>query len=75
MVPNVKGIEKMTLREIAEETERLIEDARTNKLSPDYLSGGTFTVTTDHSLVDGALSAKFLKEVVDIIENPYLLIN
>lgn len=33
------------------------------------------SLTTDHSLVDGALSAKFLKEVVDIIENPYLLIN
>lgn len=124
MVPNVKEIEKMTLREIAVQTERLIEDARTNKLSPDYLSGGTFTITnigmfgvesfspiinkpevailginkiadkpvvinkeivirpmmnlsltTDHSLVDGALSAKFLKEIVDIIENPYLLID
>lgn len=124
MVPNVKEIEKMTLREIAVQTEKLIEDARTNKLSPDYLSGGTFTITnigmfgiesfspiinkpevailginkiaekpvvvnkeivirpmmnlsltTDHSLVDGALSAKFLKEIVDIIENPYLLID
>lgn len=124
MVPNVKGIEKMTLREIAVQTEKLIEEARTNKLSPDYLSGGTFTITnigmfgiesfspiinkpevailginkiaekpvvrnkeivirpmmnlsltTDHSLVDGALSAKFLKEIVDIIENPYLLID
>lgn len=124
MVPNVKGIEKMTLREIAEETERLIEQAKTNKLNPDHLSGGTFTITnigmfgmdsftpiinkpevailginriadkpvalnkqvvirpmmnlsltTDHSLVDGALSAKFLKEIKDIIENPYLLID
>ncbi|MDF2948197.1 MAG: PdhC [Sedimentibacter sp.] len=124
MVPNVKEIEKMTLREIAVQTEKLIEDARTNKLSPDYLSGGTFTITnlgmfgiesfspiinkpevailginkiaekpvvvnkeivirpmmnlsltTDHSLVDGALSAKFLKEIVEIIENPYLLID
>lgn len=123
MVPNVKGIEKMTLREISAETEKLIENARTNKLNPDNLTGGTFTITnigmfgtesftpiinkpevailginriidkpivinkkivirpmmnlsltTDHSLVDGALSAKFLKEVVDMIENPYLLI-
>ncbi len=124
MVPNVKGAEKMTLREIAAETERIIEEARTNRLSPDYLSGGTFTITnlgmfgmesftpiinkpevailginkimekpvavngqvvirpmmnlsltTDHSLVDGALSAKFLREIVDIIENPYLLLD
>ncbi len=124
MVPNVKGIEKMTLREIAQATEILIEQAKANKLSPDYLSGGTFTITnigmfgvdsftpiinkpevailginritdkpvalnkqvvvrpmmnlsltTDHSLVDGALSAKFLKELKDIIENPYLLID
>jgi pyruvate dehydrogenase E2 component (dihydrolipoamide acetyltransferase) len=124
MVPNVKGIEKMTLKEIAGETEKLIEDARTNKLNPDYLSGGTFTITnigmfgmesftpiinkpevailginrivdkpvalnkevvirpmmnlsltTDHSLVDGAMSARFLREIVDIIENPFLLID
>ncbi len=124
MVPNVKGAEKMTLKEIAAETERIIEEARTNRLSPDYLSGGTFTITnlgmfgmesftpiinkpevailginkimekpvavngqvvirpmmnlsltTDHSLVDGALSAKFLREIVDIIENPYLLLD
>ncbi|WP_312700729.1 dihydrolipoamide acetyltransferase family protein [Sedimentibacter sp.] len=124
MVPNVKGLESMTLREIAEETERLIEGARSNKLVPDDLSGGTFSITnigmfgmdsftpiinrpevailginriadkpvvvdkrivvrpmmnlsltTDHSLVDGALSAKFLSEIKQIIENPYLLID
>lgn len=123
MVPNVKGTENMSLREIAEETEKLIEAAKTNKLSPDSLSGGTFTITnlgmfgmesftpiinkpevailginkiidkpvalnkqvvirpmmnlsltTDHSLVDGALSAKFLSEIKEMIENPYLLI-
>jgi pyruvate dehydrogenase E2 component (dihydrolipoamide acetyltransferase) len=123
MVPNVKGTENMSLREIAEETEKLIEAAKTNKLSPDSLNGGTFTITnlgmfgmesftpiinkpevailginkiidkpvalnkhvvirpmmnlsltTDHSLVDGALSAKFLSEIKEMIENPYLLI-
>lgn len=124
MVPNVKGLESMTLKEIAEETERLIENARTNKLNPDDLFNGTFSITnigmfgmdsftpiinrpevailginriadkpvvvdkrvvvrpimnlsltTDHSLIDGALSAKFLSEVKQIIENPYLLID
>lgn len=124
LVPNVKGTDKKTLREIAQETEQLIDDARTNKLNPDNLAGGTFTITnigmfgmdsftpiinkpevailginrivdkpvvvnkqivirpmmnlsltTDHSLVDGVLSAKFLSEVKEIIENPYLLID
>lgn len=124
IVPNVKGIDKKTLREIAQETEQLIEEARTNKLNPDNLTGGTFTITnigmfgmdsftpiinkpevailginrivdkpvvidkqivirpmmnlsltTDHSLVDGALSAKFLSEIKEMIENPYLLID
>jgi len=124
MVPNVKGLETMTLKEIAEETETLIENARINKLNPDDLFNGTFTITnigmfgmdsftpiinrpevailginrivdkpvaidkrvvvrpmmnlsltTDHSLVDGALSAKFLSEIKEFIENPYLLID
>ncbi|MEL7649483.1 MAG: dihydrolipoamide acetyltransferase family protein [Sedimentibacter sp.] len=124
MVPNVKCVERMSLREIAQETENIIEEARSNKLSPDSLSGGTFTITnigmygmdsftpiinkpevailginriaekpvainkqvairpmmnlsltTDHSLVDGAMSAKFLNEIKEMIENPYLLID
>lgn len=124
IVPNVKAIEKMTLREISSETEKLIENARTNQLSPDDLIGGTFTITnigmfgmesftpiinkpevailgintiadkpvvinkeitirpmmnlsltTDHSLIDGVLSAKFIREIKQIIENPYLLID
>lgn len=124
MVPNVKEIDKKTLLDIAKETEQLIEEARTYKLNPDCLTGGTFTITnigmfgmdsftpiinkpevailginkiadkpvvvdkqivirpmmnlsltTDHSLVDGALSAKFLSEIKKMIENPYLLIN
>lgn len=124
VVPNVKCVEKMSLREIAEETEKVIEETRTNRLSPDSLSGGTFTITnigmygmdsftpiinkpevailginriaekpvainkqvvirpmmnlsltTDHSLVDGAMSARFLNEIKEMIENPYLLID
>ena len=124
MVPNIKGIEKMSLREIAEETEKVIEAAKANRLNPDSLRGGTFTITnigmfgmdsftpiinkpevailginkisdkpvalnkqvlirpmmnlsltTDHSLVDGVMSAKFLNEIKNMIENPYLLID
>lgn len=124
LVPNVKGIDKKTLKEIAKETEQLVEAARNNRLNPDNLAGGTFTITnigmlgmdsftpiinkpevailginrivekpivvdkqivirsmmnlsltTDHSLVDGALSARFLSEIKKMIENPYLLID
>ena len=45
LVPNVKDIQEKSLLEIAKETERLIEDARTGRLSPDHLEGGTFTLT------------------------------
>lgn len=124
VVPNVKEIDRKTLKEISQETEQLIEEARTGKLNPDNLAGGTFTITnigmfgmdsftpiinkpevailginrivdrpviidkqivirpimnlcltTDHSLVDGALSARFLSEIKQMIENPYMLID
>ncbi|HHV46840.1 MAG TPA: 2-oxo acid dehydrogenase subunit E2 [Tissierellia bacterium] len=45
LVPNVKDIQEKSLLEIAKETEKLIEDARTGRLSPDHLEGGTFTLT------------------------------
>ncbi len=92
MVPNVKGAEKMTLREISSETERItpiinkpeVAILGINKImeKPVAVNGQVvirpmmnLSLTTDHSLVDGALSAKFLREIVDIIENPYLLLD
>ena len=45
LVPNVKDIQEKSLLEIAKETEKLIEDAREGRLSPDHLEGGTFTLT------------------------------
>lgn len=45
LVPNVKNVEAKPLLAIAEETERLIGEARSNKLLPDDMSFGTFTIS------------------------------
>lgn len=45
IVPTVKNVEKKELFQIAKETEGLIERAHSNKLTPDDISGGTFTIT------------------------------
>lgn len=45
LVPNVKNVESKLLLTVAEETEKLISDARSNRLSPDDMSSGTFTIT------------------------------
>src|SRR5260370_24377865 len=45
IVPVLHNVEKRGMLDIARETRRLAEAARTNKLKPDDLSGGTFTVS------------------------------
>lgn len=45
LVPNVKNVELKPLLAVAEETEKLIGEARSNKLLPDDMSLGTFTIT------------------------------
>lgn len=45
VVPNVKVVQSKTLREIAVETDSLVEAARTNGLTMDDITGGTFTIT------------------------------
>lgn len=45
LVPNIKNIQAKSLLELAVETEKIIEKARKGTLSPDYLEGGTFTLT------------------------------
>lgn len=45
LVPNVKNIDKMKLKEISVETENLIEQAKSGMPNPDTLEGGTFTIT------------------------------
>jgi pyruvate dehydrogenase E2 component (dihydrolipoamide acetyltransferase) len=45
LVPNVKAVQEKSLLEIAEETERLVEQARSGKLALEDMQGGTFTIT------------------------------
>lgn len=45
IVPVIKGVDKLTLREIGERAFELVERTRSGKLKPDDISGGTFTVT------------------------------
>jgi pyruvate dehydrogenase E2 component (dihydrolipoamide acetyltransferase) len=45
MVPVIKNVDQKSLREFGEEFRALVEQARTGRISPDHLSGGTFTIT------------------------------
>ncbi len=45
IVPVLHNADKRGILDIARETRRLAEAARTNKLKPDDLSGGTFTIS------------------------------
>jgi pyruvate/2-oxoglutarate dehydrogenase complex dihydrolipoamide acyltransferase (E2) component len=125
IVPVVKNADKKTLAEISKEVKSLVEKARTNKLTADEITGGTFTVsnvgavgagysyetpiinqpesailltgaitdrvvarddqicirpvltysfTYDHRLVDGAVAARFMADLVRLLENPSLLL-
>ena len=124
IVPVVKNADKKTLAEISKEVKSLVEKARTNKLTADEITGGTFTVsnvgavgagysyetpiinqpesailltgaiidrvvardgqicvrplltyslTYDHRLLDGAVAARFMADLIRLLENPSLL--
>ncbi|MDR2175287.1 MAG: 2-oxo acid dehydrogenase subunit E2 [Synergistaceae bacterium] len=45
LVPNVKNVEAKSLTRIAEERAELVEKARSGGLTPDEMSGGTFTIS------------------------------
>ena len=45
LVPVIKGAEKKTLSELAVEIAELADRARTKKITPDEMDGGTFTIT------------------------------
>ncbi|MDA3823079.1 MAG: dihydrolipoamide acetyltransferase family protein [Bacteroidales bacterium] len=45
IVPNIKNADKLNLTGITNDLNNLASAARSNKLSPDDISGGTFTVT------------------------------
>jgi len=123
MVPTIFNSEKKSLLEISREAKELINQCREGKINPDYLKGGTFTITNlgslgiesftpiinppqtailgvntivqrakivdgeikyypamglsltfDHRAVDGAPAARFLKELVENLENFRILL-
>lgn len=45
VVPSLKGVESMPLKELVPELKGLVRKARDGKLTPEELSGGTFTLS------------------------------
>ncbi len=123
VVPCIADADKKSLTEISTEVKELAALARENKLPPEKLSGGTFTITNlgmygiesftpiinqpevailgvnamedrvvvrdgeavirtmmtlsltaDHRVIDGAVAAKFLQRLRNLIEKPVLFI-
>jgi pyruvate dehydrogenase E2 component (dihydrolipoamide acetyltransferase) len=123
LVPVIHDADKRSVLDIARESRRLVEAARTNKLKADDLQGGTFsvsnagmfgvesftavinppeaailavgaatptpvvqdgqvvvrdvmklTLSSDHRVLDGAVSARFLQELKRLLEAPMGLV-
>ncbi|MHA7880505.1 MAG: dihydrolipoyllysine-residue acetyltransferase [Saccharospirillum sp.] len=45
LVPNIKGVNRLSLKEVAAEVKRLTDAGRTGRLGPNDLKGGTITVS------------------------------
>ncbi|WP_404367273.1 dihydrolipoyllysine-residue acetyltransferase [Marinobacter sp.] len=63
IVPNVKGVEKLTLLEIADEVARLTEAARSGRVSQQDLRGGTITISNI-----GALGGTYAAPIINAPE-------
>ncbi|HEY1353728.1 MAG TPA: dihydrolipoamide acetyltransferase family protein [Ktedonobacteraceae bacterium] len=123
IVPVLHNADRRGILDVARETRRLAEAAHTNRLKPEDLSGGTFTISnlgmfgvdsftavinppesailavgaitptpvvvdgqvvvrermkitlsSDHRALDGALAARFLQEVRQLLEEPFGLL-
>ena len=46
VVPNIKDADRKSLREFGAEFRELVQQARSGRISPDHLTGGTFTITS-----------------------------
>ncbi|MDL0432342.1 dihydrolipoyllysine-residue acetyltransferase [Marinobacter sp. TBZ242] len=63
MVPNVKGVENLTLLGIADEVARLTEAARSGRVSQEDLKGGTITISNI-----GALGGTYAAPIINAPE-------
>jgi len=50
MVPTIFGADKMSLKQLSDTAKKLAKDCKEGKISPDYLRGGSFTVSNLGSL-------------------------
>ncbi|HWP49430.1 MAG TPA: dihydrolipoamide acetyltransferase family protein [Candidatus Limnocylindrales bacterium] len=67
IVPVIRDADRKTLFEIARETKDLSEKARTGKLTPDELLGGTFTITNL-----GGLGVEIFTPIINYPQNAIL---
>lgn len=70
MVPTIFDADEKSLADIADETKRLAGACRTGSISPDYLQGGTFTVTNL-----GALGVECFTPVLNVPQTAILGVN
>ena len=63
MVPNIKGVESLSLLGIADEVARLTEAARSGRVSQDDLKGGTITISNI-----GALGGTYAAPIINAPE-------
>lgn len=56
LVPNIRDVDRKNIYELAIELADIGERARTNKITPDELQGGTFSITNLGSLNGGAFT-------------------
>ncbi|AKO53309.1 dihydrolipoamide acetyltransferase [Marinobacter psychrophilus] len=63
MVPNIKGVEHLSLLEIANEVARLTEAAREGRVAQDDLKGGTITISNI-----GALGGTYASPIINAPE-------
>jgi pyruvate dehydrogenase E2 component (dihydrolipoamide acetyltransferase) len=63
VVPVIKDVDKRTILDIAADVQRLAELARTGKLAPDDVRGGTFSITNI-----GTLGGLFSFPIINVPE-------
>jgi 2-oxoisovalerate dehydrogenase E2 component (dihydrolipoyl transacylase) len=63
MVPNVKGVERLSLLELARETQRLTADARVGRVAQPDLKGGTISISNI-----GALGGTYAAPIINAPE-------
>jgi 2-oxoisovalerate dehydrogenase E2 component (dihydrolipoyl transacylase) len=67
LVPNIKGVQSLSILDVAQEVSRLTEAARSGKISPADLSGGTITLSNVGAIGGTAATPIITKPEVAIV--------